>query len=136
MLRNRINHAPRAMAEINVTPLVDVMLVLLIIFMVTAPMMQAGIDVDLPTAGYITTREETRLVITIDKKGYVYFDKKVIHPRLLEEQLKAYFHGARKKVVFLKADRSVPYGKVIEILDIIKRSGIETVGMVVQPRRK
>ncbi len=136
MLRNRISYAPRAMAEINVTPLVDVMLVLLIIFMVTAPMMQVGIDVDLPTAGYISTKEETRLVITIDKKGYVHFDKKVIHPKLLEEQLKAYFHGAKKKVVFLRADRSVPYGKVIEILDIIKRSGIETVGLVIQPRRK
>ncbi len=136
MLRNRINYAPKAMAEINVTPLVDVMLVLLIIFMVTAPMMQVGIDVDLPTAGYISTKEETRLVITIDKKGYVYFDKKVIHPKLLEEQLKAYFHGAKKKVVFLRADKSVPYGKVIEILDIIKRSGIETVGLVIQPRRK
>ena len=136
MLRRRINYTAREMAEINVTPLVDVMLVLLIIFMVTAPMMQAGIDVDLPTAGYVTTREETRLIITIDKKGYVYFDKKVIHPKLLEEQLKAYFHGAKKKVVFLRADQSVPYGKVIEILDIIKKSGIETVGLVVRPERR
>ncbi|MCD6453947.1 MAG: protein TolR [Candidatus Aminicenantes bacterium] len=135
MLRKRIYSPPRAMAEINVTPLVDVMLVLLIIFMITAPMFKAGIDVDLPQAETAQAPAEHRLIITIDKKGYIYFGKKIIHQALLEEQLKAYFHGASKKVVFLQADKSVPYGKVIKVLDIIKKSGIETVGMVVQPKR-
>ncbi len=122
------------MAEINVTPLVDVMLVLLIIFMITAPMLQSGIQVDLPKAETARNPAQARLIITINSKGYIFFGKKIIHKALLGQQLKAYFYGSTKKVVFLKADKSVPYGKVIEVLDIIKKSGIETVGMVVEPK--
>ncbi len=135
MLRRRYKLAG-SIAEINVTPLVDVMLVLLIIFMITAPMMQSGIEVALPQAETASNPAETRLVLTIDKDGYIYFNNKVINVNLLEDYLKAYFKGAEKKVIFLKADRSLPYGKVIEVLDIVKKAGIEVVGMVVEPRPK
>ncbi len=135
-MRKRKYRVASSIAEINVTPLVDVMLVLLIIFMITAPMMQSGIEVALPEAETATNPAEMRAVLTIDRDGYIYFNNKVINQNLLEEYLKAYYKGASKKVIFLKADKSLPYGKVVEVLDIIKRAGIEVVGMVVEPKVK
>lgn len=122
------------LSEINVTPLVDVMLVLLIIFMVTAPMMQSGINVNLPSAETKTNPSSGGLVLTITKDHYIFMENRNINLYLLESRLKNYFLNKREKVVFLKADKSVSYGYVISALDIIKKAGIEKVGIIVKKK--
>lgn len=124
------------LSEINVTPLVDVMLVLLVIFMVTAPMMQSGIQVNLPTAETKTNPSSGGLILTVTKDRYIYMQDKNLNLYLLESQLKNYFHNREKKIVFLKADKDVSYGYVISVMDIIKKAGIETVGMIVDKKEK
>jgi biopolymer transport protein TolR len=124
------------MSQINVTPLVDVMLVLLIIFMVTAPMMQAGISVNLPSAATRSNPSQGGLILTVSKDRYIYIEDKPIHLMLLEETLKNRMAMEEKKIVFLRADQDVPYGFVISVMDAIKKAGIETVGMIVQPKEK
>lgn len=124
------------LAEINVTPLVDVMLVLLVIFMVTAPMMQSGIEVNLPAAETRANPSTDGLVLSISKDRYIYIEDKVIALPLLETSVKNYFVGRDKKVVFIKADKDVPYGSVIEVMDVLKKAGIETVGMIVEAKDK
>ena len=124
------------LSEINVTPLVDVMLVLLIIFMVTAPMMQSGIQVNLPTAETKTNPSSGGLILTVTKDRYIYMQDRNLNLYLLESQLKNYFHNREKKIVFLKADKDVSYGYVISVMDIIKKAGIETVGMIVDKKEK
>ncbi len=122
------------LSEINVIPLVDIVLVLLIIFMITAPMLQHGMDVDLPR---VTTAplqaDEEPLVITITKDGIIYINETRIDPRSLHEKLKAIVRRMPEKEVFLRADRSVPYGNVMEIMAEIRKAGIERLGMVTQP---
>lgn len=122
-----------ALAEINVTPLVDVILVLLIIFMVTAPMMQRGIDVALPRAQSATGAEEDRLVVTLDRTNRVWLNENPVPLNSLEERLKAAASGIQTPFVYLRADRAVPYGDVMAVMDRIKRSGIERVGLVTEP---
>jgi biopolymer transport protein TolR len=124
------------LSEINVTPLVDVMLVLLVIFMVTAPMMQSGIQVNLPTAETKTNPSAGGLILTVTKDRYIYMQDKNLNLYLLESQLRNYFHNREKKIVFLKADKDVSYGYVISVMDIIKKAGIETVGMIVDKKEK
>ena len=122
------------LAEINITPLVDVMLVLLIIFMVTVPMMQSGIAVRLPSAETRTNQSAGGLVLTLTKDRYVYMNDKIVNLYLLESRLKNFFFNSEKKVVFLKADKSLTYGYIIEVMDIIKNAGVDTVGMIVEPK--
>lgn len=122
-----------SLAEINVTPLVDVMLVLLIIFMVTAPMMQRGIDVALPRAQSAQGAEEERLVVTLDRTNRVWLNESPIPLNLLEEHLKKASETIATPFVYLRADRAVPYGDVMAVMDRIKRSGIERVGLVTEP---
>jgi len=119
-----------SMSSINVTPLVDVMLVLLIIFMVTAPMMQTGIGVNLPQAETKSTPPDEGLTLTITADRYIQIQDQVINQFLLEQKLTEYFYGQEKKVVFLRADAEIPYGFIIEIIDIVKKAGIEEVGLV------
>ena len=121
------------MSAINVTPLVDVMLVMLIIFMVTAPMMQSGIGVNLPQAETRSTPAEEGLTLTITLDRYIHLQDQVINQFLLEDKLKEYFFGMEKKVVFLKADQDLPYGFVITVIDIAKKAGVELVGLVTEP---
>ena len=125
------------MAEINVTPLVDVMLVLLVIFMVTAPMMQQGVQVNLPKADTkaMTTPEET-VVVTVDKSGKIFLNKNEIPAAALRDKLTAMFAAREKKEVFLKADAGVPYGEVVKAMADIKGAGIERLGMVTEPSAK
>ena len=130
------NRLTSNMSEINVTPLVDVMLVLLIIFMVTAPMMQSGITVNLPAAETRANPSSGGLVITVTKERYIYMENKIINLFLLESRIKNYFLGRKKKVVFLKADKDVNYGYVIDVMDVLKKAGIETVGMIVDQKEK
>ncbi len=121
------------MSQINVTPMVDVMLVLLIIFMVAAPMMQAGIEVDLPKveAAAIESPDEP-LVITIDREKRVFLGKKVITQRDLRKKLKAINKARSGRTVLLRADEKVPYGVVVTTIANIRRAGIEKIGMVTE----
>lgn len=122
-----------SLSEINVTPLVDVMLVLLIIFMVTAPMMQSGIGVNLPQAETNSSPAEEGLTMTITKDRYIHIGESPINIFLLENKLKEYFYGKEKKVVFIRADESLPYGYFMNVLDIVKKAGVEIVGLVTKP---
>jgi biopolymer transport protein ExbD len=121
------------LAEINVTPLVDVILVLLIVFMVTAPMMQRGIDVALPQARSATGAEEDRLVVTVDRTNRVWLNESPVPLHLLEERLQNAARSIREPFVYLRADRAVPYGDVMAVMDRIKQAGIERVGLVTEP---
>ena len=122
-----------SLSEINVTPFVDVMLVLLVIFMVTVPMMQSGIGVNLPQAETESAPAEEGLTLTITKDKYIHIENSVINQFLLEQKLKEYFHGKEKKIVFIRADESLPYGFVIRILDIAKKAGVEVTGLITRP---
>jgi biopolymer transport protein TolR len=122
------------MSDINVTPLVDVILVLLIIFMVTAPMMQQGIDVDLPqTTSQPIEGQEERLVITINANREIFVNQEKVDPLLLRRRLERTTAAKLNKEVLLRADRSVPYGFVVQTMAEIKNAGIEKLGMVTEP---
>jgi len=124
----------RVMSDINVTPLVDVILVLLIIFMVTAPMMQQGIDVDLPqTTSKPIEGQEERLVITINSKQEVFINQEKVSPLLLRRRLEQSAAAKFNREVLLRADRGVPYGFVVQTMAEIKNAGIEKLGMVTDP---
>ena len=120
------------LSEINVTPLVDVMLVLLIIFMITAPMLQQGIDVNLPAevAGNIDPTQE-RLIITLGKSDRIYLNDRRIDMPELEQQLRQ--AAGLSKEVFLRADKDIPYGLVVRLMAMAKKAGIERVGIVTNP---
>ena len=124
-------------AEINVTPLVDVMLVLLVIFMVTAPMMQQGVQVNLPKADTkgMSAQEDT-VIVAVDKNGRTFINKDEVPAGDLRQKLAEMFSTRTKKEVFLKADAGVPYGEVVRAMSDIKGAGIERLGMVTEPSQK
>jgi biopolymer transport protein TolR len=121
----------RMLSEINVTPLVDVMLVLLIIFMVTTPMLQRGTDVQLPQAEQSEPKEEERITLTLTHEGRLYLNNQEIPRVSLRDRLIALTRN-RERVVHFRGDAQVPYGLVIEVLDALKAAGIETVGMITE----
>jgi biopolymer transport protein ExbD len=125
-----------SLSEINVTPFVDVMLVLLIIFMVTAPMMQSGIGVNLPQAETESAPAEEGLTIIVSLDKYIHVGESVININLLERRLRDHFAGKTKKIVYIKADEGLSYGYIVTIMDIAKKAGIETVGLVTEPVEK
>jgi biopolymer transport protein TolR len=120
------------LADINVTPLVDVMLVLLIIFMVTAPMLHQGISVALPKTATtnIQAQLEDPIVLSISRDGLYYINETPVARGLLRDRLRAILRGRKEKAVLLKADRGLSYGTVIETLDLLNRMGIESLGLV------
>ncbi len=122
------------MAEINVTPLVDVMLVLLIIFMVTAPMLQMGIDVNLPRvkAKSVDVAEE-KLVLTINGAKEIFINKSRITLADLRTKLEHIFAARIDREVYLRADRNVPYGFVVEVMAEVRKAGVDKLGMITQP---
>ncbi len=122
------------MSDINVTPFVDVMLVLLIIFMVTAPMMMQGVDVSLPEAtSEPLDSEKDHLIITIDKKNQVYISDYQVTIDFLSEKLAKILEGRDERGVFLKADESNAWGTVAKVMAEIKNAGVEKLGMVTEP---
>jgi biopolymer transport protein TolR len=122
------------MSDINVTPLVDVMLVLLIIFMVTAPMMRQGVDVNLPktTTGHIKAKDEP-LILTVNNKREIFLEDHKIALEELETKITKIFENRREKEVLLRADKDVPYGFVIKVISRVKGAGIDKLGMVTEP---
>ena len=124
------------LSEINVTPLVDVMLVLLIIFMITAPMLTQGLTVELPTAEgrSFETASNAPAKITIAANGAVFVDGVPAGGRDLEMTLGTMLRGKRVRRATLEADRNVPYGRVVAVLDVMNRAGVEQLGMITQPR--
>jgi biopolymer transport protein TolR len=123
----------RFLAEINVIPLVDVVLVLLIIFMVTAPMLYRGMDIKLPTSASNTIKPEIRAVLTIEKDQRVYLDKDQVGLVQLERKLRVLKEEHADVSLYLRADRDVPYGVVVQVMDGVKKAGIEKLGMVTDP---
>ena len=134
MAMNQGGSHRRMMSEINVTPLVDVMLVLLIIFMVAAPMMMQGVEVNLPktTTKSIKTDDEP-LMLTVNKEKQIFLENHIIDLESLEKKVRKIFENRREKEVLLRADRDVPYGFVIDVVARVKRAGIDKLGMVTEP---
>jgi len=122
------------MADINVTPLVDVMLVLLIIFMIAAPMLHQGIEVALPEAeaDELPLRVEDPMVLSVNRQGLVFIRDTPVHPSQLVERLRPLLEARGDDSVFLKGDRELPYGKIIEVLDVLHQGGITHVGLVTE----
>ncbi|HXK11388.1 MAG TPA: biopolymer transporter ExbD [Vicinamibacteria bacterium] len=118
------------LGEINVTPLVDVVLVLLLIFMVTAPMMSRGIDVSLPVANQPQIPQEDRVTVSVRADGQVFVGNDVVNILLLEDRLRGLTAGRPDSVVYLRADEGLRYGEVIRVVDVIKRAGIDRIGFV------
>jgi len=122
------------MSQINVTPFVDVMLVLLIIFMVTAPMMIQGVDVSLPEATSEPLQSETEnLLITIDKNNHVYINDYPVTLDFLQEKLQKILEGREDRGVYLRADKDISYGMVVRVMSEIKNAGVVNLGMVTEP---
>lgn len=132
-LRRR-NNQNKAMAEINVTPLVDVMLVLLIIFMVTAPMLSMGIDVNLPKvkSKSVDVTEE-KLVLTVNEAKEIYLNKTRMQLSEINTKLEAIFSNRIDREVFLRADKNVSYGFVVEVMSEIRKAGVDKLGMITEP---
>ena len=122
-------------SEINVTPLVDVMLVLLIIFMVTAPMMTQGVDVKLPeSSAPAIPSDEERLVVTVTMDRKIYINDNVVDLDELGSKLAAITENrSDRKGVFLRADEQIPYGYVMQVMGLIRQAGIDQIGMVTEP---
>lgn len=124
-------------SEINVTPLVDVMLVLLIIFMVTAPMMTQGLEVDLPeTTAKSLNQNEDPVIITLDKDGVIMLGKIKVSQAMFRQQLEKMFGQNKEQPVFLKADKQVAYGVVVSIMADIKAAGFDKLGMITDPKEE
>lgn len=122
------------MSDINVTPFVDVMLVLLIIFMVTAPMMMQGIDISLPEAtSKPLVSEKEQLLITIDKNNQVYINDYKVALDFLQKKLSVILKNRVNREVYLRADKDIAYGMVVHVMSEIKGAGVEKLGMVTEP---
>lgn len=122
-----------SLAEINITPLVDVVLVLLIIFMLTAPILQSGIDVDVPKTRTVKEITEDRLVITIDKQQRVFLGNDPININQIPQKLREKVRDPEHQSIFLRADQNVPFGAFATVMDSVKQAGITNVSIVTQP---
>ena len=122
-----------ALADINITPLVDVVLVLLIIFMVTAPVLQSGIEVNVPKTRMVKEITEERLVITINKEQRVFLGNDPININEMGTKLRQKVRDPQHQSIFVRADEDVPFGAFATVMDAVKRSGITNVSIVTQP---
>ncbi len=122
-----------SLADINVTPLVDVVLVLLVIFMVTAPVLQSGIDVEVPKTKTVKEITEERLVITIDSKQRVFLGNDPININEIGDRIKQKVRDPRGQSIFVRSDENVPFGAFATVMDAVKQTGITNVSIVTQP---
>jgi len=124
----------RLISDINVTPFVDVMLVLLVIFMVTAPMMMQGVDVALPeTTSQPLAAKKENLVITINNQNQIFINNYKVEIDFLQEKLNKILEGRDSREVYLRADREISYGFVVRVMAEIKAAGVDKLGMVTEP---
>lgn len=129
-------YSNRLMSDINVTPFVDVMLVLLVIFMVTAPMMLQGVEVDLPeTTSQPLFSKKENLIISINNKNQVFINDFQVTLDFLQEKLKKILEGRENREVYLRADKEISYGFVVRVMSELKGAGVENLGMVTEPIR-
>jgi biopolymer transport protein TolR len=128
---------PSAMAEINVTPFVDVVLVLLIIFMITAPMLVRTLDVSLPAVGIRKDQATEAVRVTVDRQGRTYMEDRAVNRDLLEQRLREAVELRGLRVAYLSADEELKYKEIMSVMEIIKRAGVDVIGMVyVYPEEK
>jgi len=125
-----------SLAEINIVPLVDVVLVLLLIFMLTAPMMYRGIDVNLPKSASRPTAVEERMALTMTRDKRLFLNDREVALATLDTTLRSAFESRTDKTLYLKADAALPYGDVVDTMDRVRRAGIEKLGMVTEPARE
>jgi biopolymer transport protein TolR len=122
-----------SLAEINITPLVDVVLVLLVIFMITAPVLQSGIEVTVPKTRTVKEITEQRLVLTIDKGQNIYLGDKPINIHEIGQKLHQQNSDPAHQIIYLRADETVPFGVFAKLMDAVKQAGITNVSIVTQP---
>jgi biopolymer transport protein TolR len=126
-----------ALAEINITPLVDVVLVLLLIFMLTAPVLQSGVEVAIPKTRSVNQLTEERMVVTIDKEQNVFLQDKPVNVNDLPKLLQDVGNGdPAKRIIYLRADEQVPFGAFASVMDAVKRAGITNISIVTRPLEK
>jgi biopolymer transport protein ExbD/biopolymer transport protein TolR len=130
---SRGGHTQTALAEINITPLVDVVLVLLVIFMLTAPVLQSGIQVNVPKTKTVREITEQRMVLTIDKDQQVFLNDKLVNLNDLPNILRAQSSDTTKQVIYLRADQAVSFGAFATLMDAVKQAGITNISIVTTP---
>jgi biopolymer transport protein TolR len=130
-------HTQTALAEINITPLVDVVLVLLLIFMLTAPVLQSGVEVAIPKTRTVNQLTEERMVVTIDREQNVFLQDKPVNVNELPALLKVpQSANAAKRIIYLRADERVPFGAFASVMDAVKQAGITNISIVTQPLKQ
>jgi len=125
-------HTSSSLAEINIVPLVDVVLVLLVIFMITAPVLQSGIEVELPKTKTVKAITEERLVLTIDRAQRLYVGNDPVNIHLLGDLLRQRMPAGQTSV-FIRCDESVPFGTFATVMDTVRQAGLENISVVTQP---
>lgn len=125
--------ADTTLSEINMVPFIDVVLVLLIIFMITAPLLQSGIDVDVPKTKTVKELTEVRMVVTIDRGQRVYLNDKPVNIHDLGQDIVAQSRNAQKRAVYIRCDETVPFGSWATVVDVLRQSGIQNISVVTQP---
>jgi biopolymer transport protein TolR len=137
LMSRRSSSGNGTLAEINVTPFVDVVLVLLIIFMITAPMLIRSMDVSLPSATLRRDQAQERVIVTIDSQGRTFVDDRAVNIALLEDEMKMRVEVQGVRLAYLKADERLQYSQIIRVMDLLKRAGVDNVGLVyVYPEEK
>jgi biopolymer transport protein TolR len=126
----------RSLSEINVTNLVDVTLVILIIFMITAPLLRRGFEISLPKAEAENIQSREHIMVSLVKTGELYINSNRVKSELFDTELARLYQTSGKPPVLLQADREIPYGRVIGLMDRIKKAGIDKIGMVVEPGKE
>ena len=122
-----------SLSEINIVPFVDVMLVLLVIFMITAPILQSGIDVDVPKTKTVQEISQNRLVVSIDRAQTIYVGNEPVNIHELGARLKSQMGGQQNAAVFLRCDESVPFGSFATVVDALRQAGIQNISIVTEP---
>jgi biopolymer transport protein TolR len=122
-----------SLSDINMVPFIDVVLVLLIIFMITAPILQSGIDVDVPKTRTVKELTETRMVVTIDRGQRIYLNDKPVNIHQLGQQIVSQTRDPKTRAVYVRCDETVPFGSWATVVDELRQSGIQNISVVTQP---